>query len=150
MSLFISLRRRGDSPSQDEEVLFPEAEHLVPPTAENPDRSEGWIPQDEGQLAVDVFDGDGELVVRSAIAGVNPQDLEVFLHDDMLTVRGRREGDEPTGRPILRECHWGSFSRSLILPNEIDPDGITASIREGVLTIHLPKISRSRRIAVKG
>ena len=150
MSPILSLRRPGSPTPPDEDLLlFPEAEHM-PTIREQTDRPDQWLQSDEGQLAVDVYDGEGELIVRSPIAGVHPQDLEVFLHNDMLTIRGRREHAEPVGRPILRECHWGSFSRSLILPTEIDADGIIASIKEGVLTVRLPKLTRSRRIAVLG
>jgi HSP20 family protein len=149
MSIFLSLRRPGSSTPPDEDLLlFPEAEHM--PTLNEQERPDQWLQSDEGQLAVDVYDGEGEVIVRSPIAGVHPQDLEVFLHNDMLTIRGQREYAEPVGRPILRECHWGSFSRSLILPTEIDADGIIASIKEGVLTVRLPKLTRSRRIAVQG
>jgi HSP20 family protein len=149
MSPILSLRRPGSPrPPDDDLLLFPEAAHL--PTVCEKERPDQWLQHDEGQLAVDVYDGEGELIVKSPIAGVRPHDLEVFLHNDMLTIRGRREHAEPAGRPILRECHWGSFSRSLILPTEIDADGIVASIKEGVLTVRLPKLTRSRKIAVQG
>lgn len=147
MSPLLSLYRRDN----DEEslLLFPEASHL-PTVNDGREPPVAWLPNDEGQLAVDVYDGDDEIVIRSAIAGVSPEDLEVILHNDMLTVRGRREAVEPAGRPLLRECHWGSFSRSLILPTEIDAENITATINDGVLLVRLPKILRSRRIAVRG
>lgn len=147
MSLFISMRRPEAAPNEDD-LLFPEAAHL-PAVKEGPDLPESWLPANEGQLAVDVYDAEKEIVVRAAIAAARHEDIEVFLHDDLLTIRGHRDAQEPEGRPLLRECHWGSFSRTLVLPSEIDAEGITALIRDGVLTVHLPKVHRSRRIAVK-
>lgn len=147
MSPLLSLYRRDND--DESLLLFPEASHL-PTVRDGLEPAVAWLPNDEGQLAVDVYDGDDEIVIRSAIAGVNPEDLEVILHNDMLTIRGRRDAAEPAGRPLLRECHWGSFSRSLILPTEIDAESITATITDGVLMVRLPKILRSRRIAVRG
>ncbi|MFH2062904.1 MAG: Hsp20/alpha crystallin family protein [bacterium] len=104
---------------------------------------------EEGQLAVDVFETDREIILKSAIAGVSSDDLDVFLHNDMLTVRGvRRHVPEGNAHYMVRECHWGPFSRSVILPKEISEDEISAVLKDGVLTVRMPKADRSRRIAV--
>lgn len=113
---------------------------------------DAWLQMnEEGWLAVDVIDGEKDITVRSPIAGVNPEDLEVFVHNDMLTIRGSRaeEKHEARGKFVVKECHWGTFSRSLILPSEVDSDNIDASIKNGVLTITLPKMERSRKISVR-
>lgn len=148
MGIAISLKRRPDE--DDELLLFPEAAGM-PTLDQRPAQDESWLRHhEEGQLAVDVYETDKELVLRSAIAGVKPENLEVFVHNDMLTVRGKRSVEEESGaRPLVRECHWGSFSRSVILPTEIDVDGITASLKDGVLIVRLPKVERSKRIKVK-
>lgn len=148
MGITISLKKKD---KEDELVLFPEAENL-PPVAPKERNEEPWaLDQGEGQLAVDVYETDGEIVIRSAIAGVKPEDLEVFVHNDMLTIRGNRppECSEHGARHLVRECHWGSFSRSLILPSEIDADRIGAELKNGVLTVRLPKLERSKKIQVK-
>lgn len=148
MAITISLKRRED----DEHVLFPEAAHL--PVVETGPRAASddgfWAGNEDGQLAVDVYETDTELVLRSAIAGVDLEDLEVFLHNDMLTVRGTRKLEcEADARALVSECHWGSFSRSVILPTEIDAERIAATLKDGVLTVRMPKVERSKRIRVR-
>mgnify|MGYP001590923539 CR=1 FL=1 len=148
MALHISLKPKIND---NEFILFPEAEHLKPfVPAQEIDHS--WLHESEGKLAVDVYETEKEVIVRSAIAGVNHGDLEVFAHNDMLTIRGKRldEHSEHHGRYLVQECHLGSFSRSLILPADINTNGINAALKDGVLTIHLPKVTRSKRIPVRG
>lgn len=149
MAITISLRKQADE-NDEELMLFPEAGGM-PVMPERPAaQDESWLSGDEGRLAVDVYETDGEIIIKSPIAGVRTEDLEVFVHNDMLTVRGNRTvNDEPAAKPLVRECHWGSFSRSVILPTEIDVDHIGATLKDGVLTVRLPKIERSRKISVK-
>ncbi len=130
----------------DELLLFPKAGGEF----SREGGEESWLTAEEGRLAVDVYETDHELILKSAIAGVRTEHLEVFVHNDMLTVRGRRtEETEHGAKPLVRECHWGSFSRSVILPTEVDVDHISAALKDGVLTVRLPKIERSRKISVK-
>jgi HSP20 family protein len=139
MAITISLKRAPEN--DDSLLLFPEAADAT---------GTAWSSESEGRLAVDVAETDDEIVIRSAIAGVRPEGLEVSLHNDMLTVRGARTAErEPGARMLVQECHWGSFSRSIILPSETDANRITATIKDGVLTVRLPKIQRSRRIGVR-
>lgn len=141
-------------PSADDDLtLFPEAAHL-PPVGGEVDPDENWLARhEEAKLMVDVYETDAEIVIRSAIAGVRPEDLEVFTHNDMLTIRGRRPAEcsemDQGARHLVRECHWGSFSRSVILPAEVDADDIAAELKNGVFTVRLPKVERSRKINVK-
>jgi HSP20 family protein len=142
MSLFLSVKKSA-SPD-DDLLLFPEATvPVVPGEAAAP-----WLQFDEGQLAVDVFDAPSDLLIRAAIAGVKPEHLEVFLDGDMLTIRGERRVVPLTGRPVVQECHWGKFARTIIVPTEIDAENIRATIKEGVLTVVLPKIARTKRIEI--
>src|SRR3989344_1746182 len=104
----------------------------------------------EGELSIDVFQDERNIYVKSPVAGVTPETLEITIHNDMLTIRGRRE----LGREVKRsdyyyqECYWGSFSRSVILPVDVKADEIKAELRHGILTITLPKSSRNRTIPV--
>ncbi len=116
------------------------------------DIDEEWLQTDteesfDGQLAVDVFQTEQEILITSTVAGVKKEDLDVQMHGDMITIKGRRRDpakDVPDDDYFLRECYWGGFSRSVILPVDIQHDKIEASLENGILTIRLPKSKRSR------
>lgn len=99
---------------------------------------------EEGHLTVDVFKSGKDIVIQSTIAGTDPKDIDVSITKDMVTIRGHRITEEKTRSNDYyhRELYWGSFSRSIILPAEIDPDNAKAAIKNGVLTIRLPKIEK--------
>lgn len=107
----------------------------------------------EGQLTVDVFQDDQNIVIQSTIAGVSPEDLDVSITNDMVTIRGeRRQAFEIDQEDYFyQECYWGTFSRSVILPVEIDADRAEAKIKNGVLTIRIPKANAAvtRKLKVK-
>jgi len=107
--------------------------------------------EEEGLLAVDIYQTDDEVVVKSTIAGATSKDIEISLVDDMLTIRGTRELDEnvATDAYLFRECYWGKFSRSIILPVEVRGDKVNAVIHNGVLTITLPKAKRSKHTKIR-
>ncbi|MBI2592943.1 MAG: Hsp20/alpha crystallin family protein [Candidatus Colwellbacteria bacterium] len=102
--------------------------------------------ESEGQLTVDVYQTPNEIVVESTIAGVNPEDLDIDVTSESVTIRGERKKDVTVsdGDYFYQECFWGKFSRSIILPQEVDPEKAESSIKKGVLTIHLPKINREK------
>lgn len=97
--------------------------------------------QDEGELTVDIYDRGDSIVVQSTVAGVRPEDLDVSLTNDTITIRGKRERQELIQEKdyYYKELFWGSFSRSIILPEEIEDDMAEASFRHGLLTVMLPK-----------
>lgn len=104
--------------------------------------------QVEGQLAVDVYQTPDAVVVESTIAGVEATDLDIAMHDDVLTIRGRRRkpADVPDREYLFQECYWGGFSRSVILPVDVDAEKVKASLRNGILTVVLP---RTRKESVR-
>lgn len=111
-----------------------------------------WYVEDyEGQLSIDVYQTDNDIVVKSTIAGVEPEDLDIFLNDDLLTIRGKRhQAKEESGADYFyKECYWGGFSRSIILPVDVNPDAIEAGLKNGILTIRLPKIERTKTVNIK-
>ncbi len=105
----------------------------------------------EGQLTIDVYQTPTEIVIESAIAGVKPEDLDIDVTTDSITVRGKRHHDEEVNDEdyFYRECYWGRFSRSVILPEEIDPDNATVSFKNGILKVRLPKINRRKSKKLK-
>lgn len=110
-----------------------------------------WLSHTEGKLSVDVIETRSEIVVRSAIAGVQTQDLDITLSDDTLTIRGARQHECEESRHDqvhVQECHWGSFSRTIILPCSVDADTVDATLRRGILTIRLKKVDMDKRIPV--
>ena len=117
------------------------------------DEDDEWLAEDyeEGQLSIDVYQTPTKLIVKSTIAGVRPEDIDISINNDMLTIRGKREMQEKIDEAnyLFRECYWGSFSRSIILPVEIEADKIEATLENGVLTIVLPKAKNAQQISIK-
>lgn len=109
---------------------------------------------DGGQLAVDVYQDKDNVVIKSTIAGVRPEDLDITIGGDQVTIRGERHQEQEVAEQdyFYQECYWGAFSRSLALPVEIDVEKAVAELRDGILTITLPKAARSRtkKVKVKG
>jgi HSP20 family protein len=113
---------------------------------------ENWFNEDyEGELSVDVYQSDNNIIVKSTIAGVKPEDLEIYVHNDLLTIRGKRESEREANSSdyFFKECYWGGFSRSIILPVEVQVDKIEATLKNGILKIVLPISQKSKLINVQ-
>ncbi len=101
----------------------------------------------EGQLVVDVYETETELVIQSAIAGVKNNDIDISIEDDILILKGDRTNPvEETEEKnyFCEECYFGPFHREIIIPREIDTSRIDANIKNGMLTIRMPKIERAK------
>lgn len=96
----------------------------------------------EGELSLDVYDEGDNLVIEAPIAGVSLDDLDINYSQGVLTVKGerKRERNVETDQYLTSECYWGKFSRSVFLPVEIDTKKIKAYLKNGILTIILPKL----------
>ncbi len=107
----------------------------------------------EGQLTIDVYQTPEDIVVESAIAGVKPEDIDIDVSPDSVTVRGerRREHHVKEDDYFYQECYWGRFSRSVILPQEVDPERASVNFKNGILTVRMPKMNRhkARKLKVK-
>jgi HSP20 family protein len=115
-------------------------------SADKPTDKEEWFEEPAGQLAVDVYQTEQDLIVQTAIAGIKPGNLEVTVERDIVAIRGiRQKPSEENGDYFTKECYWGPFSREIISPVEINPDLVEAIMEEGVLTIRLPKILREKK-----
>lgn len=107
--------------------------------------------EEEAELAVDVHQTPTEIIITSMVAGVKPDDLQVSITREMVTIKGSREkSNEGEGDDYFyQELFWGSFSRSITLPEEIDPDNAEAIEKNGLLTIKLPKIIKEKQKVLK-
>ncbi|MBX4189923.1 Hsp20/alpha crystallin family protein [Candidatus Parcubacteria bacterium] len=105
----------------------------------------------EGHLTVDVFQTEDEIVVQSTIAGASPDDIDIAVTTDMVTIKGRRATEHSAKESdyFHQELYWGSFSRAIILPVDVDADHAKASYRNGVLTIRMPKLEKVRSKKLK-
>jgi len=101
---------------------------------------------EEGRLTVDVYQDEDNIVVQSTVAGVHEDDLDIHITNESVTIRGKREKSEKIEDKdyFYQECFWGRFSRSIILPSEIDPEKSVASLKNGVLSIKMPKLNRQK------
>ena len=116
------------------------------PTHEHNDTAES-----EGQLTIDVYQNALEIIVESAVAGVNPDDIDIDVTNDSITIKGRRYREKEVNEEdyFYQECYWGKFSRSVILPQEVDAERARADFKNGILTVHLPKLHRQKAKKIK-
>jgi HSP20 family protein len=115
----------------------------------NFDNSDDWRSSpEEGQLSVDIFDTVEDIIVLSTVAGATQEDLDISIHNDLLTIRGSRKS--PTDSFLQNgqiieffhsECFWGRFSRTIVLPYDVKSELTTATLQNGILMIRLPKRS---------
>ena len=113
-------------------------------------QEDDWF-EPEGELAVDVYETGDEITIQATIAGVNPDDLDVSIENDVVTITGERTNtEEEEGKNYFyQECFWGAFSRQIILPTEVDGGRAEASMKNGVFTLRIPKIERKKLRKVK-
>jgi HSP20 family protein len=111
---------------------------------------EPWVGS-EGQLTIDVYQNGDEMVIKSTIAGVAQEDLDITIANDMVTIRGdrKRADDIDPEDYYYQELYWGPFSRSVVLPHEVDTESARANLKDGILTIRLPKIERTKTKKIK-
>ncbi len=138
----------GISLNEDEERELP-----IKTSGKDSDDTEDLAEEEgeEGQLAVDVYQGPSEIVIETMIAGVRPEDLNVSITRDMVTIRGKRQAMNTVTEDnyFYKELYWGSFSRTIILSQEIDIEGAEASEKYGLLTIRLPKADKSKQAKLR-
>ncbi len=105
----------------------------------------------EGQLAVDVYQDAKNLYIKAIIGGIQADDIEIHLNNDLLTIKGKRIKPIETVAPdqyYIQECFWGGFSRSIILPVDVLNDRVDAQVEHGILSIVLPKSKRPKNTRI--
>lgn len=105
----------------------------------------------EGELSVDVYQTPTHIIIKAMIAGVKPEDLDISITRDMVTVRGKRERhtEGTAGDFFFQELYWGAFSRTIVLPQEVEIEEAEATEKHGLLVIRLPKMDKGRQAKLK-
>jgi HSP20 family protein len=133
-------RITGSVSVHDEEELTPV------PVASN--GKEHWLEDnaEEGELAVDVYQTPSEIVIKAMVSGVKPEDLNIAITRDMVTIKGKREAAREINEDnyFQRELYWGAFSRTILLPAEVEVEEAEALEKHGLLTLRLPKIDKDK------
>lgn len=108
----------------------------------------------EAKISIDLYETAENLVIQSTIAGIKAKDLNISVENGILTITGNREKQDKdsstTKKYLYQECYWGPFARKIILPESVDFSRINAAVKEGILTIEIPKIQKTtkRRIEI--
>lgn len=110
-----------------------------------------WLEDYEGQLAIDVYETDEALILTAPIAGVSSDNLDVQITEDLVSIRGERSDTRQVNAVgyHIQECYWGAFSRNFEIPIPVDVDAAEAVLKDGILTITLPKIRKSKAKSLK-
>ena len=94
----------------------------------------------------DIYEKEDNLIILSTIAGIKPEDIDITVEPDLIIIRGERKKQIPKDSIChIQECFWGKFSRTLVLPSPVKPDKVEADLKNGVLTIILPKAGELSR-----
>ena len=113
----------------------------------------GWIEEDSGvgQLGVDVYQTPDNIFIKAMVAGVKPEDLDVSITRDMVTIKGKREEARTVSDDdyFVKELYWGEFSRTILLPAEVEAENAEAFEKHGLLIIRLPKIDKDKQMKVR-
>ena len=113
----------------------------------------GWIEEEneEAELTVDVYQTSTDIIIQTMVAGVKPEDLELTIARNMITIRGKREDSRTINEEdyFTKELYWGNFSRTILLPQEVEPEEAEAIEKHGLLTIKLQKIDKEKKTNIK-
>ncbi|MEK7585845.1 MAG: Hsp20/alpha crystallin family protein [Patescibacteria group bacterium] len=110
-----------------------------------------WEEEEEAQLTVDLYQSATDIIVQTMIAGVVPDNLSIIITRDMITIRGKREENHAINNEnyFVQELYWGAFSRTISLPEEVDPEEAEAVEKHGLLIIKLPKVNKEKKTTLK-
>lgn len=140
--------RDSDSPSRT--ITMSEKHSSDSKEIENKKES-NWEEDMDAELTIDLYQTPTEIIVQTMVAGVQPDNLSITITRDMITIRGKREENQSVGSEnyFVQELYWGSFSRTISLPEEVDPEEAEAIEKHGLLIIRLPKINKDKETKLK-
>lgn len=137
-----------------EEDPVPPAPQTAPLQSPMSQQEEEWMSDYEGALNIDMYQTKDNVIIKSTIAGVRPDDIDITVANDMVTIKGSRQREEKISDDdyFYQECYWGGFSRSVIIPVDIDSEKIEADLKDGILTVIIPKAAKAKtkKVRVKG
>ena len=120
---------------------------------EKEDEESDWIEEenDEAELSVDVYQTPTDIIVQTMVAGVRPEDLEIAVSRDVVTIRGEREESRTIDEDnyFTQELYWGKFSRTISLPAEVEPEEVEATEKHGLLTVKIRKVDKEKKNSIK-
>lgn len=107
--------------------------------------------EQEAELTVDLYQTPSEIIIQTMIAGVHPDNLSINITRDTITIRGKREENQSINKEnyFVQELYWGTFSRTMSLPEEVNPEEAEALEKHGLLIIKLPKIDKNKETKLK-
>ena len=112
-----------------------------------------WIEEEpeEAELSIDLYQTPTDIIIQTMVAGVKPEDLEISIARDMVTIRGKREESRTIDEDnyFTQELYWGKFSRTISLPAEVEPEEVEATEKHGLLTVKIRKVDKEKKNSVK-
>ncbi len=110
-----------------------------------------WVAPAEATLALDMYETEDSVVVKSAVPGIKPDDIDITISGNILSISGETKVEEEVKEEdyIRRERRYGSFSRTVTLPEALEPDKAEASFEDGVLTLNIPKAPEAKPKVIK-
>lgn len=150
-----------DNEENEEEFSPAETSRKINPSSKNipeqrnhnlPKEKElNWEEEVEAELTVDLYQTPSDIIVQTMVAGVQPDNLSITITRDMITIRGKREENQSIDKDnyFVQELYWGLFSRTISLPEEVDPEEAEAIEKHGLLIIKLPKLDKNRETKLK-
>jgi len=136
-------------------MRMPDEESEIPATynLKGDKKNNNWMAEEseEAELAIDVYQTNTDIVVQTMVAGVKPEDIELTIARGIMTIRGKREENRNIDEEnyFIKELYWGKFSRTISLPQEVEPEEVEATERHGLLTIHLQKVDKEKKNVVR-
>ena len=148
--------RLTGSTNADDEYSEPKKEYLIKGVKgdnDNKKNNGNWIEEEneEAELSIDVYQTPTDIVVQTMVAGVKPEDLEISISRDVVSVRGEREESRVIDEDnyFTKELYWGKFSRTISLPAEVEPEDVEATEKHGLLTIKIKKVDKEKKNSIK-
>lgn len=119
----------------------------------NKKSNSNWIEEEneEAELSIDVYQTPTDIIIQTMVAGVKPEDLELSIARDIISIRGKREENRTIDEDnyFTKELYWGKFSRTISLPTEVEPEEVEATEKHGLITIKIRKVDKEKKNTVK-